>query len=81
MESCHGLDIVCWPNAPEMCTMSYMLGDRRRQYASCEKKDVRCQLAESPQFESCKSCVKKCESEFGNKDPDKLFTCEGKCAE
>lgn len=78
IENCHGLDITCGSNVPEMCTMSYMIGDKCRQYASCEKKDGRCQLADSPKFESCKSCVEKCKSEFNN-DPGKLFTCEGKC--
>jgi hypothetical protein len=81
IENCHGLDIACGPNVPEACTMSYMLGDKCRQYASCEKRDGKCQLAGSSQFESCKSCVKKCESQFRDDEPDKLFTCESKCGE
>lgn len=80
IENCHGLDITCGPNVPQMCNMSYILGDSCRQYAACEKKDSKCQLVKSLQFENCKSCVEECKSKFGDNDPDKLFTCESTCA-
>lgn len=34
--SCHGLDLACGANPPEVCTMEYRLGDKCRQYARCD---------------------------------------------
>ena len=78
IENCHGLDIVCGSNVAQMCDMMYMLGDRCRQYAHCEKKDGKCQPVWSPQFESCKLCVQECESKFINNSGE-LFICESEC--
>lgn len=78
MENCHGLDITCGPNVPDACTEIYMLGDRCRQYASCEVIDGECQLVESSAFETCKSCVENCSEEFGQ-DHTMLFECESGC--
>jgi hypothetical protein len=80
IENCHGLDIVCGPNIAEMCTAIYMAGDNCRQLASCEIINGNCQMANSPRFETCKSCVNKCESDFPN-DQIKFFECESKCAQ
>ncbi len=80
IESCHGLDITCGPNIPEVCDMMYMAADDCRQYASCQSINGQCKLEKSPKFDSCKSCVEKCV--IDHKD-DSLngFDCESKCAE
>lgn len=79
IENCHGLDIICGQNIAEVCTALYMEGDNCRQFASCEKKDGKCQLAYSSDFESCKSCVEKCKIDFPS-EQNKFFLCESKCA-
>jgi hypothetical protein len=78
IENCHGMDIKCGSNVAQMCTEIYMAGDNCRQFASCQTKNGTCQLAQSPKFESCKSCVKKCEADFPNGSVS-FFECENKC--
>lgn len=78
IESCHGLDIVCVPNPPETCTMMYQLGDKCRQYVSCEKVDGTCRQKANPKFDACKTCVQDCEKKYPN-DPSQVFTCEASC--
>lgn len=80
IENCHGLDIVCGPNISEFCTEIYMAGDNCRQFANCQIVDGQCRLESSQKFDSCKSCVKKCEQDFQN-DQIEFFECESKCAE
>ena len=80
VESCHGLDITCGPNVPEVCDMMYMGGDNCRQFVSCQLTDGQCKLEKSLKFDSCKSCVEKCEQDFQN-DQIKFFECESRCAE
>lgn len=80
IESCHGLDITCGPNVPEVCTMMYMAGDNCRQFVNCEVIDNQCQQTASPEFDACKSCVQKCEQDFKN-DSIKFFECESSCVE
>lgn len=77
MENCHGLDITCGPNIPEVCTEMYALGDFCREYASCEIVDGKCQLVKSPEFDQCKACVDEC-NEFSGPE---AFECEGDCRE
>lgn len=79
IESCHGMDITCGPNVPEMCTMEYVAGDNCRSFAKCETVDGLCAQAYSPKFEECKSCGNQCEKEFQN-DSIKFFECESLCA-
>jgi len=74
--SCHGLDLACGPNAPEVCTMEYRLGDKCRQYARCDTSGGSCTLVTEPEFEVCKACVEQCEI---YSDPSKAFECEAKC--
>ena len=76
--SCHGLDLACGPNAPQMCTMEYRIGDKCRQHASCDTSGGSCTLVTGPKFTACKSCVEKCQVAAG---PDNLaaFSCEEKC--
>ena len=74
--SCHGLDLACGANAPEVCTMEYRLGDKCRQYARCDVSGGTCTLVKDPEFEICKTCVEQCEL---YSDPPKAFECEAKC--
>jgi len=76
--TCHGLDLACGANAPEVCTMEYRLGDKCRQYAHCETGGGTCRLVTTIQFDTCKSCVEACENQTTN-DPVKAFECEAKC--
>ena len=73
--TCHGLDLACGSNPPQVCTMEYQLGDKCRQFASCSSANGTCRLVTTPQFDSCKACVQKC----GGADPAEIFTCEEKC--
>jgi len=73
--SCHGLDIMCGNEYPQMCTMEYRLGDFCREFASCKTVQGNCQLVESEIFESCKSCVESCTQS----DPIDSFACEDIC--
>ena len=75
IENCHGLDITCGKNAPEICTAMYRLGDFCRQYAKCEIINGQCQLAGNKEFNKCKECVEKCEK-FEAQDS---FECESEC--
>ena len=77
--TCHGLELACGKNAPQVCTMEYRLGDKCRQYAECiTGSSGSCTLVTSPQFASCKSCVETCGNTTVN-DPQKAFACEEKC--
>lgn len=76
--SCHGLDLACGTNVPDVCTMEYRLGDKCRQYARCDSGGGSCTFVTDPQFATCKACVKECESRTGT-DPVSAFECESKC--
>jgi len=78
MENCHGLDIKCGSNPPDVCTEIYMLGDKCLQYAKCGVKNGQCQQIENSQFLRCKSCVQKCTDTYKDNNI-KLFECENKC--
>ena len=78
MQECHGLDVSCGMNAPDLCTEIYGLGDRCRRLAECVIADGECIPALSREFESCKACVLKCDETEG-RDPTALFGCESKC--
>ena len=80
IESCHGLDITCGPNIPEECSMMYATGDNCRQFASCQIIDGQCRLVKTPKFDSCKSCIEKCEQDFQDEQIG-FFECESGCAE
>ena len=76
---CHGLDIACGPDIPEVCTAVYQLGDKCRQFAHCEiDSDGTCRMVTTQEFETCKSCVLACLNESRH-DPSKSFACEEKC--
>jgi len=76
--TCHGLDLACGMDSPQICTMEYRIGDRCRQHASCDTSGGSCTLVTGPKFTACKSCVEKCQVAAG---PDNLaaFSCEEKC--
>lgn len=76
--TCHGLDLACGMNAPDVCTMEYRIGDKCRQYARCDTTGGSCKVAFEHKFIACKSCVEKCQAAAG---PDNLaaFSCEEKC--
>jgi hypothetical protein len=78
IESCHGLDISCGANVPDVCTQVYMPGDACRKYVECTIIDGVCTRPESPQFDACKSCVEECERNFQD-DPSEFFECESSC--
>lgn len=78
VQNCHGLDIVCGFGGEAMCTMMYQLGDKCRQYASCEKVDGTCRQKANPKFDTCKACVQNCEKKYPD-DPSQAFTCEASC--
>jgi len=77
IENCHGLDIKCGPNIPEVCTAIYKLGDFCRQFASCEIVNGKCQLIKSAEFDECKACVDECSKLTGSE----TFDCEHNCRE
>ena len=76
--NCHGIDLACVQNPPEICTTQYKLGDRCRQYLHCESSGGTCSLVKDAGFSTCKSCVEACQLRGGNDD---LWTqsCEEKC--
>jgi hypothetical protein len=73
--TCHGPDLACGPNPPQVCTALYQLGDKCRQFASCSNANNSCRLVTTPQYDSCRACVQKC----GGADPAEIFGCEEKC--
>jgi hypothetical protein len=80
LTTCHGLDLACGANAPEICTMEYRLGDKCRQYARCDSSGGSCTLVTDPQFASCKACVEQCAAiKATTTDPAMVFECESKC--
>jgi hypothetical protein len=78
IEQCHGLDITCGPNIPEMCTTEMRIDDYCREYIRCEKVGRECRLIKEPKFEECKSCIEKCNRD---EDPEKAFQCARRCRE
>ncbi|MFZ2038358.1 MAG: hypothetical protein WAV11_00230 [Minisyncoccia bacterium] len=78
LENCHGLDIKCGANPPEICNEMYGIGDRCLQYAKCGIQNGSCQQIQNSQFTQCKSCVQKC-VDTNSGDIIKAFECESKC--
>ncbi len=76
--NCHGLDLACGTNPPEVCTMEYKLGDRCRQYAHCESSGGSCTLVKDAGFNTCKTCVEKCELRAGDNTLTAM-SCEENC--
>jgi hypothetical protein len=76
--TCHGLDLACGMNAPQMCTMEYRIGDKCRQYARCDTTGGSCTLVTEPKFTACKACAEQCQIAAGT-DGLAAFSCEEKC--
>jgi hypothetical protein len=78
LETCHGLDISCGSNPADVCTETYMVGDKCLQYAKCGVRNGTCSQVENKSFTQCKTCVQNCID--NNKDnSEKLFGCESTC--
>ena len=80
IENCHGLDISCGPNVAEVCDAMYMAGDTCRQFATCQVVNGRCELIIDSRFTACRSCVERCQAQFGE-DAAGFFGCESACAQ
>lgn len=80
LETCHGLNLVCGSNPPQVCTEMYEIGDKCHQYAQCEVREGECTFVDNLKFSQCKQCVESCVAEFKN-DPAGLFDCESNCEE
>lgn len=78
LQTCHGLDITCGTEEMRSCIMLYAVGDRCLQYAQCEMANGQCQQKQNSKFDSCKSCVQKCLSQYPN-DGMKAMDCESSC--
>ena len=78
LTSCHGLDLACGSNAPQVCTEEYKLGDKCRKYARCDTGSGSCTLVTDPQLVTCKACVERCDIGAGI-DELAAFDCEQKC--
>ncbi|PJA87213.1 MAG: hypothetical protein CO141_00640 [Candidatus Moranbacteria bacterium CG_4_9_14_3_um_filter_42_9] len=81
IQNCHGLDIKCGlAYEPQVCDAMYVAADSCRQFVSCQNVNGRCSVVKTSKFDSCKSCVEKCE--VSNKDrPEGVFECESNCLE
>lgn len=81
MQNCHGLDISCGPDAPEVCTMIYQAGDGCRQFASCQIVNEDCKPILSEEFNKCKQCVQDCYKKYPSDDLETtdFFECESQC--
>jgi len=79
IENCHGTDISCGADMPEVCTDIYEIGDGCRQYAKCETVGGQCRLKVDQKFENCRACTSGCAREFAG-DQQRLSDCESQCA-
>lgn len=79
IENCHGLEITCGPNVPEMCLTIYKLGDFCREYVRCQLLDGQCRVIKDEKFDTCKQCVEDCLKTTGPADSMKIFDCETLC--
>ena len=76
--NCHGLDLACGTNPPDVCTTEYKLGDRCRKYVHCESSGGSCTLVKDAGFNTCKTCVEKCELRAGDNTLTAM-SCEESC--
>ncbi len=76
--SCHGMDIRCGSDIPDMCTAVYQTGDKCRQYAICTTDGGTCRMVPSQEFDTCKSCVEQCLGQY-DKNYSGLTDCERRC--
>ncbi len=83
MLSCHGTDVQCGIQKGHLqCDMMYQIGDSCRQYARCQTIEGECTLIKEDFFDTCVSCVEKCQETSANSDdPSEVFLCENSCLE
>ncbi len=81
LTTCHGLELECAEEGPEMCTMEYQIGDFCREYATCGIVEGQCVLTKQRLVDECVSCVELCDSGLDGSDPTKAFECEQQCRE
>ncbi len=76
---CHGLELTCGPEIPEVCTTVYQLGDKCRRFVQCTVDSAgTCQMVTMQEFTPCITCVRTCLNLSGN-DLSKSFACEETC--
>jgi len=76
---CHGLELTCGLEIPEVCTTVYQLGDKCRRFVRCTIDSAgTCQMVTTQEFTPCIACVRTCLNLSGN-DPSKSFACEETC--
>jgi|GEM_PF-6824461 len=78
VENCHGLDIKCGANPPELCNDVYELGDRCLPLAKCGVVAGTCQQIPDSRFDACKKCAQNCQDSLA-KDPIGQSGCESQC--
>lgn len=77
--TCHGSDLACGTNAPQICTEEYRTGDKCRQYARCDTSGGSCTLVtDNPKYTTCKACAEHCAIQAGA-DSLAAVSCEEKC--
>ena len=76
--TCHGSDLACGLDVPEVCTMEYRIGDKCREYARCDTSGGSCRIVTDPKFTACKACAERCQIQAGPNSMAAL-TCEEKC--
>ena len=76
VQECHGLNITCGSDVPDVCTEIYMLGDFCRQHAQCKVVNGECTLVENFNFKKCKECAENCQQ---IQEPNEAFLCEDYC--
>jgi len=77
--TCHGSDLACGTNAPQICTDEYRIGDKCRQYAHCDTSGGSCTLVtDNPKYINCKACAEHCAIQAGA-DSLAAVSCEEKC--
>ncbi|MFA6272060.1 MAG: hypothetical protein WC693_03030 [Patescibacteria group bacterium] len=79
LETCHGLEIECGNNSPDVCTMMYQIGDKCLQYAQCGVLNGQCQSIKNSQFTQCATCVQDCIDKYTTDSSTRLFECESSC--
>jgi hypothetical protein len=78
--NCHGLDIKCGDNPPDMCTEEYLVGDSCRKFAECSNVGSTCSFIPNTEFSECKNCVDKCKAGFNNDNQvSDQFDCAESC--
>lgn len=80
--NCHGLEMQCGSNPPDMCTEEYKLGDNCRIFATCSNSGGTCSFKPSADFTQCKSCIEECIDTYsGSEEITMQFSCAESCSQ